>query len=119
MGPGSRFRLRSSSYGGQVAWPGRRCYWFFCFRRDDGAEPSTDASHPGLAVVLDVLLMLRLLLPRLLLGVVTAVEAAGGSSKKPVVTGIMTGDAANGRALQAALGVGGRRSRQRERGDSD
>src|SRR6185437_2260201 len=23
MGPGSRFRLRSSSYGGQVAWPGR------------------------------------------------------------------------------------------------
>ncbi|MGA8901704.1 hypothetical protein, partial [Bradyrhizobium sp.] len=24
MGPGSRFRLRSSSYGGRVAWPGRR-----------------------------------------------------------------------------------------------
>jgi len=24
MGPGSRFRLRSSSYGGQVAWPGRQ-----------------------------------------------------------------------------------------------
>lgn len=54
-------------------------------------------------------LMLRLrllLLPLLLLGVMTPVEAAGGSSQHPMMPGIVSGDAAHHRALDAAFGLG-------------
>jgi hypothetical protein len=48
-----------------------------------------------------------LLLPFLLLGAVAAVEAAGGRAQYAMVASIVTGDAADGCAFQAALGVGG------------
>jgi hypothetical protein len=41
MGPGSRFRLRSSSYGGQLAWPGRRSCW--CLRPSTPPPPASSA----------------------------------------------------------------------------
>ena len=47
-----------------------------------------------------------LLLPRLLLGTMASIEAAGGSAKHAMVAGIVTGDAADHSALQAALGLG-------------
>ena len=43
-----------------------------------------------------------------LLGMVAAVEAAGGGAEHAVMAGIMTGDTADDGALDAALGVGGR-----------
>ena len=52
----------------------------------------------------------------LLIGAVAAVEAAGGSAQQAVMAGIVAGDAADGRALEAALGVG-RRGDDRQRGD--
>ena len=52
--------------------------------------------------------MLRLLLlPLLLPGAVAAVETTGGRTQETVMAGIVTGDAANHRAFQATLGVGG------------
>jgi hypothetical protein len=59
---------------------------------------------------------LRLLLAILLIGAVAAVETAGGSAEQAVMAGIMAGDAADGRALEAALGVG-RRGDNRQHGD--
>ena len=59
------------------------------------------------------------LLARLLLGVVPAVEAAGGGAEHAVVAGIVTGDAADRRPFQAALGVGGRRRNRHERGSGE
>ena len=47
-----------------------------------------------------------MLLPRLLLGVVAAVGAAGDGAEHAMMAGIVTGNAAHRRALQAALGVG-------------
>ena len=64
------------------------------------------------------ILILRLLLPFLLLGAVAAVETAGGSAEQTVMTGIMTGDAADHGTLQAPLGFGGTGGRNRKsRGD--
>ena len=55
----------------------------------------------------DSMLRLRLLLlPLLLPGVMTPVEAAGGSSQHPMMAGIMSGDAAHHRTLDAAFGLG-------------
>ena len=62
------------------------------------------------------LALLLLLLARLLLGVVTAVEAAGGGAEHAVMAGVVTGDAADRRPFQAALGVGRRQRNRRERG---
>jgi hypothetical protein len=57
-----------------------------------------------------VLPLLRPLLHLLLLGAVAALKAAGGSTQQTLMAGIVTGDAADHRALQAALGLGsGRR----------
>ena len=50
-----------------------------------------------------LLLMQPLLLPR----VTAAVDAAGGCAKHGVMAGIVTGNPADHRALQAAPGVGG------------
>ena len=82
---------------------------------------TTHASHAGLAVIhfrqQALMLLGRLLLLSLLfLGTVTAIEAAGGSANQTMMTGIVTGDAADHCALQAAPGIGGRRGRQRQRG---
>ena len=65
-------------------------------------------SHPGLAVIRRAARMLwrTLLLTLLLPGAVTAVEAAGSRAEQAVVAGIMTGDAADHRALQATPGLG-------------
>ena len=60
-------------------------------------------------------LLILLLLP--LIGVVAAVEAAGRGAEQAVMAGIVTGDAADRRAFQAALGVGSCRRHKRERGD--
>jgi len=49
---------------------------------------------------------LLFLLLFLLLGAVMAVEAAGRSTQHAMVTGKMTGSAADRRALQATLGLG-------------
>ena len=49
------------------------------------------------------LALLLLLLARLLLGVVTAVEAAGGGAERAVMTGIVTGDAADRRPFRQPL----------------
>jgi hypothetical protein len=82
-------------------------------------------SHPVLAVVLDVLVLTRRLLLLLLLpGAVAAVEASGGRSKQAVMAGIVTGDAADHRTLQAALRFGRpdsecERGNDNERGDGD
>src|ERR1035441_2395032 len=61
---------------------------------------------------------LLLLQPLLLLGVMAAVEAAGGRAEHAVMGGIVAGDAADHRALQAALGTG-RVCSQREGGDGE
>jgi len=53
-----------------------------------------------------------------LLGVVAAIGAAGDGADHGMMAGIMTGDAADHRALQAALGIGGACG-QRERGDGE
>ena len=50
------------------------------------------------------LLLVHMLL--LLFGVMAAVQASGGSAKRAVMAGIMTGNAAHHRALQAAPGLG-------------
>jgi hypothetical protein len=89
------------------------------------AHAETKESHPDLAVIDRPLILGRLLLrlsyrvlPRLLFGAVTAVETAGGRTKHAVMAGIVTGDAADHRALQAALGVGAA-GRKRQRRDSE
>src|ERR1700761_1764315 len=53
------------------------------------------------------LALLLLLLARLLLGAMAAIGAAGDGAEHAVMAGIVTGDAADRGALQAALGVGG------------
>ena len=85
-------------------------------RRDEnepGASLFTSAYlHPfppgGLALALALTLALALSLPLPLVGVVAAIEAAGGSAEHAMMAGIMTGDTADDGALDAALGVGGR-----------
>lgn len=49
-----------------------------------------------------LLFSLLLLLP----GVMPAVETAGGSAEKTMMAGIMSGNAADRRALQTAFGLG-------------
>src|SRR5258708_34362045 len=53
-------------------------------------------------------LTLALLLARLLLGVAAAIDTAGDRTEHAMMDGIVTGDAADHGALQAALGVGRR-----------
>ena len=88
-----------------------------CVRRDDillrssvldRRNDEAVASHPGLSDIgrLAVLLW-QLLLALLLPGAVAAVEAADRCAEHAVTAGIVTGDAADGCAFQAALGVGG------------
>ena len=62
--------------------------------------------------------LLLLPLQLLLLRVAAAVDAAGDGAEHAVMAGIVTGDAADRRALQAALGIGGGRS-QRKRCDGE
>jgi len=50
-------------------------------------------------------LLIALTLTVLLVGVVAAVEAAGGGAEHAMVTGVMAGDATDDGALDAALGV--------------
>ena len=59
-----------------------------------------------------------LLLAILLLGVVAAIGAPGDGADHAVMAGIMTGDAADHRTLQAALGIGSACG-ERERGDGE
>jgi len=86
-----------------------------CVRRDDVERwEARFASHlllPGRCLAL---LLLKLLLP----GVAAAVDAAGDGAEHAVMAGIVTGDAADHRTLDAALGVGGIRS-QRQRGNGE
>jgi hypothetical protein len=58
-------------------------------------------SHSSLAVILALLLAL------LLLGAMAAIETAGGCAEHAVMASVVTGDAADRGALQAALGFGG------------
>jgi hypothetical protein len=58
---------------------------------------------PGRRTALALLIALALAV--LLVGVVAAVEAAGGGAEHTMVTGVMAGDAADHGALEAALGV--------------
>src|SRR5260370_14487187 len=85
-------------------------------RRDDEWIASTERALQ-LLVPGRRRLALALLLLALLLGAVAAVEAAGGGAEHAVMAGIMTGDAADCGAFQAALGVGGRSRNQRQCGD--
>jgi hypothetical protein len=57
-------------------------------------------SHPVLAVILALLLAL------LLVGAMAPVKTTGGRTECAVMAGIVTGDAADHGALQAALGFG-------------
>ena len=75
---------------------------FFPDRLNDEAV----ASHPGLSDI-GRLAVLLWQLPLLLPGAVAAVEAAGGRAQQAMMAGHVTGDAANRRTLQAALGLGG------------
>ena len=59
-----------------------------------------------------------LLLPLLLFGAVAAVEAAGGGTKQALMPRIVTGNAADHRALQAAFGLGAI-GREGERGNDE
>ena len=61
---------------------------------------------------------MRLLL-LLLIGAVTAVEAAGGGAEHAVMAGVMAGDAADDRALDAALGIGRCAGGKSECGDGE
>jgi hypothetical protein len=61
---------------------------------------------------------LLLLLPGLFLGAMAAVGAAGDGADHAVMAGIVTGDAADHGALDAALGVGCFGG-QRKRGDGE
>jgi hypothetical protein len=66
--------------------------------------------------------LLRLHGPLVLLGHVTADQAAGGRAEEAVAAGIVTGDTADDRSLDAAFGVsrdGRRRKRQRQCQSSD
>jgi hypothetical protein len=66
-------------------------------------------AQPAAAAAGATVSMLRLrllLLPLLLLGVMTSVEAARGCPQHPVMPGIMSGDTAHHRALDAAFGLG-------------
>src|SRR6185437_10693890 len=67
--------------------------------------------HPGLALLV--------LLAVLFVGAVAAVGAAGDGAEHAVVSGIVTGDAADRGALQAALGVRRRGGNDRERSDGE
>jgi hypothetical protein len=90
-------------------------------RRNDIPVVAGSRSHPGLADIRHLALMLRLLAVLLLLllsGAVAAVKTAGGSSEPAVVAGIVTGDAADRCTLQATFGLGGN-GRERERGDGE
>ena len=76
-------------------------------------------SHPRLSNIRALALLLLLLpLQFLLFGVAAAVNASGDGAEHAVMNGIVTGDAADHRALQAALGIGRIRS-QRERGSGE
>src|SRR5260221_6556490 len=55
----------------------------------------------------------------LFVGTVAAVGATGDGAEHAVVSGIMTGNAADHGALQAALGGGRRGGNERERGDGE
>nr|BCE42800.1 hypothetical protein XF3B_78310 [Bradyrhizobium diazoefficiens]BCE95139.1 hypothetical protein XF10B_79370 [Bradyrhizobium diazoefficiens]BCF64793.1 hypothetical protein XF18B_77410 [Bradyrhizobium diazoefficiens] len=75
---------------------------------DSGFVPSgAPRNDRELQLPLPVHLALLLPLPFLFLGVVPAVEAAGGGAEDAVMAGIVAGDAADDGALDAALGVGG------------
>src|SRR4051794_6986923 len=57
------------------------------------------------------------LLPVLLIGVMAAVETAGGSTQQAVMAGVMARDATDHGAFEAALGLGGRREEQCDGGN--
>src|ERR1700733_11548565 len=96
MDPPSRMQLRTRG-------DDRDRRYAFNALRDDSAV----SSHPARAVIDRQILALRLLLlTLLLLGAVTAIEAASGRAKHAVMAGIVTGDAADHGALQATLGLG-------------
>jgi hypothetical protein len=60
-----------------------------------------------------------LLLARLPVRGVAAIEAAGGGAEHTVMTGEMSGSASDDGALDAALSIGGGSGRERQRGDSE
>src|ERR1700761_301501 len=70
------------------------------FKSDVRKRPS----HLSLGIARIALRLLRLLV--LFGSAVVAVGAAGGRAQQAVVAGVMAGDAADDRALDAALGVG-------------
>jgi hypothetical protein len=92
------------------------------FIRHHRVKPGHDSSvfsHPAGAVIdRDILVLRLLLLALLLLGAVAAVEAAGGRAEDTVMTGVMTGDAADHSTLYATLGLGALR-RDGERGNDE
>ena len=84
------------------------------FARNDGGEILQlllPGRRPGLALLV--------LLPVLFVGAVAAVGAAGDGAEHAVVAGIVTGDAADHGALQAALGVRRRGGNECKRGDGE
>src|SRR5689334_19749531 len=74
------------------------------------------ASHLPLCILR---LTVPLLLARLPVGGVAAIEAAGGGAKHAVMTGEMSGSASEDGALDAALRVGGGSGRESQCGDSE
>ena len=92
--------------------------------RDEARHSLLAQSHPGLsniralAGLSDIRPVALLPLQLLLLRVAAAVNAAGDGAEYRVMAGIVTGDAADRRALQTTLGIGGGRS-QRERCDGE
>jgi len=69
------------------------------------------------AAVVHLALLSPVLIALLLIGTVAAIETAGRGAEHAMMTGVVTGDAANQGALDAALGLGGLRRRQRECGN--
>jgi hypothetical protein len=64
-------------------------------------------------------LAMPLLLPRLPVGCVAAIEAARRSAKHAVVTGEMSGGTSDDGALDAAFGIGGGGRRECQRSDGE
>jgi hypothetical protein len=71
-----------------------------------GAQPVDAIAAGADSLLLRVRLLLSPLLLLLLPGAMAAIEAAGGGSQQTVMAGIVSGNAADHGALQAAFGLG-------------
>src|SRR3954452_20747761 len=106
----------------------RRGVWVPAQGRDDGVMETSGTTTNAMTrkQSLQLLLprrrqalgLLTILLAILLVGAVTAVGAAGDGAEHAVMAGIVTGDAADHGALQAAFCIGGRSCDERECGEN-